>query len=291
MAEERRLNRELRAALKDAMQVSEMLRPTDQFDVELQLSRLPQISSISSLRLKNPGEYRVDTTLEENTTWVVSLAEIQHLARTMDIDMSELETNVTAIHAANTGNTGLGIATEPDLWRIRLLDDAMHIDSLSDISVPLDQLVNLHITPARVLIVENLISLLTLPAMDDAVAIFGRGNSVPELAKLPWLHDAEVYYWGDLDIHGLRILHILRAAGVEATSILMDLSTLQQFQDLWAAEATPFTGTLNLLTTAETKAFEYLQAHPGTRLEQERIDWSHVLEVLRDRGLLSEPLD
>lgn len=97
LAEERRLNRELRAALKDAMSVSEILRPTDQFDVELQLSRLPQISSISSLRLKNPGDYRVETVLEENTTGTVSFETIQQLARTMDIDMSELEVNVNAV--------------------------------------------------------------------------------------------------------------------------------------------------------------------------------------------------
>lgn len=97
LAEERRLNRELRAALKDAMQASTMLRATHQFDVQLQLSRLPQIASISSLRLKNPGDYRVEAVLEENSTGIVSLEEIQQLARTMDIDMTELETNVNAM--------------------------------------------------------------------------------------------------------------------------------------------------------------------------------------------------
>ena len=87
LAEERRLHRQLRAALKDALQISEQVRPTDQYDVELQLSRLPQIASVSALRLNNPGDYRVETQLEENHMGVVSLAEIQQLARTMDIDM------------------------------------------------------------------------------------------------------------------------------------------------------------------------------------------------------------
>src|SRR5699024_6998680 len=108
---------------------------------------------------------------------------------------------------------------------------------------------------------------------------------------LPWLASADVYYWGDLDTHGLRILHTLRAAGVDATSLLMDLPTLQQFHDLWAQETKPFTGDLDRLTTSEAAAYDYLRTHPGTRLEQERIDWSQVLEVLRARGFVFERLD
>src|SRR5699024_12466684 len=40
LAEERRLNRELRAALKAAMGLSDTVRPTDEHNVALQLSRL-----------------------------------------------------------------------------------------------------------------------------------------------------------------------------------------------------------------------------------------------------------
>ena len=114
LTEERRLNRELRAALKDAMRASEVVRATTEFDVEFQLSRLPQISSISSLRLKNPGDYRVETSLEENSTGIVSLEEIQQLARTMDIDMTELETNVnTMITEHGTATIGEVLAGFP----------------------------------------------------------------------------------------------------------------------------------------------------------------------------------
>ena len=76
LAEERRLHRQLRAALKDALQISEQVRPTDQYDVELQLSRLPQIASVSALRLNNPGLPGRDPT-GRNHMGVVSLAEIQ----------------------------------------------------------------------------------------------------------------------------------------------------------------------------------------------------------------------
>ena len=97
LAEERRLNRQLRTALKDALAISEHVRPTAQYDVELQLSRLPHIASVSALRLNNPGDYRVETDLEENPTGHISLTEIQQLARTMDIDMHELESNINDV--------------------------------------------------------------------------------------------------------------------------------------------------------------------------------------------------
>lgn len=111
LAEERRLNRELRAALKEALQVSDYVHPTDEYDVELQLSRLDQISSISALRLKNPGDYRVDDVVEENLTGIVSLAEIQELARTMDIDMHELQSNVNDV-VGEHGTASIGEVLE-----------------------------------------------------------------------------------------------------------------------------------------------------------------------------------
>lgn len=97
LAEERHLSRQLRAALKEALHVSDHVRPTEEYDIELHLSRLDQISSISALRLKNPGDYRIQAIIEENRTGTVSLAQIQELARTMDIDMHELESNVNDV--------------------------------------------------------------------------------------------------------------------------------------------------------------------------------------------------
>lgn len=198
---------------------------------------------------------------------------------------------VQQLHTANTGRTDLGIRPLPELWRIRLLDETMWFDGLSDLTAPVEQLAQLQLVPARVLIVENLISLLTMPPMKNTVAIFGKGTAVSGLARIPWIHVAQVFYWGDLDTHGFGILHSLRASGIETTSLLMDLATLQQFEDLWVAEAKPFRGTLPLLTTAESQTLQYLQDHPGTRLEQERIDWSYVVDTLSDRGLLTDQLD
>lgn len=198
---------------------------------------------------------------------------------------------VTQLHMANTGRSDLGLQSAPERWRIRLLDQAMWLQSLSDITAPVDELARLNVTPAKILIVENLTSLLTLPPMAETVAIFGQGTAVSGLTRIPWIHAAEVYYWGDLDTHGFRILQSLRSAGIETSSLLMDAATLQHFQDLWVTETKPFAGELGLLTLSEAEAFDYLRENPGTRLEQERIDWSYVLDTLRAHGLLTDGLD
>lgn len=114
LAEERRLNRELRAALKAAMGLSDIVRPTDEHNVALQMSRLDRISSISGLRLKNPGDYRVTQIAATNRTSTVSMAELQQLARSMDIDMHELESNVnTVIGDHGTASIGEVLAEFP----------------------------------------------------------------------------------------------------------------------------------------------------------------------------------
>ena len=201
------------------------------------------------------------------------------------------ESLVLQLHVAHTGYPDLGLKAEPKRWRIRLLDEDLWLHGLSDITAPTTQLAALDITPRHVLIVENLISLLTLPPMQQTVAIFGQGKAITGLAGIPWIHDATVHLWGDLDSHGFHILHLGRAAGIEMSSLLMDLPTLEAFQDLWVTEAQTFRGDLGLLTSEERRVVDYLREHTGTRLEQERIEWAYVLEVLRAQGLLTDRLD
>lgn len=183
------------------------------------------------------------------------------------------------------------IRAEPERWRIRILDDRLWISRLSDITAPVDQLATLDLAAQNVLIVENLISLLTLPAMPQTVAVFGKGTAVTGLARVPWIHTANVYYWGDLDTHGFRILHSLRVAGIVTGSLLMDLPTLEAFADLWVTESKPFQGELEFLTLKERAAFDCLREHRGTRLEQECIDWAYVLDTLDAHGLRPDRLD
>ena len=59
-------------------------------------------------------------------------------------------------------------------------------------------------------IVENEINFLAFPRVEDSLLIFGSGYGVGRLKALKWLHECELYYWGDIDVHGLAILDSVR---------------------------------------------------------------------------------
>ena len=187
---------------------------------------------------------------------------------------------VQRLHYAASGRSDLGLAAKPDLVRVRFLDPALTPGGLTDISAPLEQLAALRIVPRTVFILENLETVLALPTISDAVAVHGAGYAVDRVERLPWVRDAEVIYWGDLDSHGFAILNRLRSSGISAQSVLMDTATLDAHADLCVVEPTPNAGILNYLTAAELKTAGLLAERGNIRLEQERIDWRYALAAL-----------
>lgn len=185
---------------------------------------------------------------------------------------------VETLHRAGTGSTGLGLHEPSPLVRMRVLDPALSLAGLADVSAPVDDLAALRICPQQVFVLENLATVLAMPDVPGAVAIHGGGHRVDFIAHLPWAQ--RVTYWGDLDSHGFAILHRLRARGVEATSALMDADTLLAHRDLWVADPEPNTGVFILLTPDEKATLQLLSAQGNARLEQERIPWEYALAKL-----------
>lgn len=72
-----------------------------------------------------------------------------------------------------------------------------------------------------ILITENKDSALFFPEITAGIVIEGNGNAVTRLARIPWIVACpRIFYWGDLDAHGLAILDRLRSTGIDAESIL-----------------------------------------------------------------------
>lgn len=84
----------------------------------------------------------------------------------------------------------------------------------------------------RVFITENKVNGLTFPPVLDALVVFGLGYGVESLAGVPWLHDVQLFYWGDIDAHGFRILAAFRTAFPSVRSMLMDGTTLATNRNL-----------------------------------------------------------
>ena len=113
--------------------------------------------------------------------------------------------------------------------------------------------------------------------------LWGKGFEVDRVGSVPWLANADVAYWGDLDTHGFAILNQLRAWLPQTRSLLMDRETLMAHRDRWVAEASPAMSRIDRLTADEQDLYQDLvtdRLGERVRLEQERIDWGWVTQRL-----------
>lgn len=171
---------------------------------------------------------------------------------------------------------------EPHLL-VRFLDPQVQRQFASpwaECSIPLHTLAEMNVRPARVLIVENKVNLLTLPMMPHTLGMGALGYGVTELRLINWLQHAQITYWGDVDVDGFKILSHLRKIFPQTKSLLMDRATLQRWRDeigerVQPKPSEPPPG----LTAAERDAFENCTTQ-GWRIEQEKIPQSQVLTVL-----------
>jgi hypothetical protein len=174
--------------------------------------------------------------------------------------------------------TGLGLLAKPSTVRLRCDPLVLGLPApLSEGTFRLDELAALNPSVRTAVIIENETTYLTVPIPDGGVVIWGKGFEVDRVGALPWLRDAAVHYWGDLDTHGIAILDMLRAWLPRARSFLMDRETLLAHRERWVVEATPTSARLDRLDPVEANLYDDLVADRfgvRVRLEQERIDWS-----------------
>lgn len=193
----------------------------------------------------------------------------------------------STIDAKRTGASAFdaryGLRSRPPLLRMRILDPALRLQGLSDLTVPVRELGELKLGARRVFVTENEINGLAFPDAESAVVIFGLGYGLDRLAMLPWLHDADLFYWGDIDTHGFAILAKLRAHFPHAVSLLMDRETLMAHRSLWVQEQEPSAGELATLTAPEISLYDDLRRNrlgDRVRLEQERIAYGWLQGAL-----------
>jgi hypothetical protein len=153
--------------------------------------------------------------------------------------------------------------------------------------------------PQIVVISENKDTAIHFPPLDGAISVEGVGRGGATAAAIDWLRDAPaVFYWGDMDADGLEILDGFRAAGIAATSILMNLNayeTWERFGTNTDARGNPLKvrdpRAVPHLTVEEAALYHHLinpawQRH--RRIEQERIPLdvaaAEVHRLLTSRG-------
>jgi hypothetical protein len=177
--------------------------------------------------------------------------------------------------------------------RIRILDKRIaknHLSGLSDIEVTEEEFITMEIPCEIVFIVENktnfsnLMNFLTLPQMENTIGIFGSGFKVSNLKNALWLSDKKIFYWGDIDTHGLQILSQIRGYFRNTKSIMMDFKTLYAFKEDWGKGEPTTVINLPNLNSEEQELFRFVKADNinTIRLEQEKISQAYVLNQIEN---------
>jgi hypothetical protein len=170
------------------------------------------------------------------------------------------------------------------LIRFRLLDRTLITKygfPVNDFSLPISEFNQLTLEGHHCFITENLMNFLTLPDLENSFAIFGSGYGVQSLKFTQWLSRCPIFYWGDLDADGFKILSQLRSYFPQVISIMMDTKTFETFQEFSVSVPATKSENLQHLTSEEANLYNYLVIHQK-RLEQERIMQDYVDRVLHN---------
>jgi hypothetical protein len=170
---------------------------------------------------------------------------------------------------------------EPQI-RFRVLDPVLrselHLIAM-DMALPLSQFRDLEWPAMNVVVVENKMTFLTLPVLPRALGVWGGGGAAELLTSVRWLARCQLFYWGDLDVHGFHILSRLRRAFPSLASVMMDEATLTQFRGFAVSAKESGYESVAGLTSDEQLVYEHIQLN-RLLLEQEKVPHSHAVAQL-----------
>lgn len=178
-----------------------------------------------------------------------------------------------------------GLARDQPLIRLRILDPALAIQGLDDLSLPLSGFARLRLDLETVFITENKTNGLAFPPFPRAAVIFGLGYGLQSLAGIEWLKPLRIFYWGDIDTHGFAMLSQLRGYYPQTRSLLMDRDAVDAFRRFCVEEDENKRETHELpnLTEEENRLYRDLAENRlgiHLRLEQERIGYGYLKQRL-----------
>lgn len=184
-------------------------------------------------------------------------------------------------------NRRYGFREKPIRIRFRILDSTrtlLPLDVEQDLTLDAETFCRLDPSVSTVFITENETNFLAFPSVPDSMIVFGAGYGFDMLGKASWLHDRNIFYWGDIDTHGFSILSSARRQLPHIQSILMDEQTLLRHVEFLVTEDYPHPSeTLPHLNSDEQALYTKLKQHAfsqNCRLEQERIDWHYACEAI-----------
>lgn len=212
--------------------------------------------------------------------------------RTVLSDLLDCQLDPQRVNSSRprTDLTGrFGFRDKPQYIRFRMLGTATgRFGAFSELSVRAAELASVAPPSLTVYVVENEITYLAFPSIDDAMVVYGGGYALTTLHQLAWLDGRDIVYWGDIDTHGFSMLDRLRSRFPHVRSMLMDRTTLLAHETQWVREERPINTRLERLTSDEADLYRDLVEDtigPSLRLEQERVRFSSILKASGCREL------
>jgi len=179
-------------------------------------------------------------------------------------------------------------APTPNIY-VRSLDKTKTIGGLQELMVTAEQLARLEVSFSRIFFTENKLNGFVFPEVEDGLIIFGAGNGVvAESETIPWLVRKEkLWYWGDIDRDGFRILSRVRERYPQVRSFLMGKELAKKYSYFMTADKGKAGEMPSNLTGQEQDCWRYLAEQPMemSRLEQEKIPLYEVKGFLQSCGI------
>jgi hypothetical protein len=183
----------------------------------------------------------------------------------------------------NDLSIALGLKRKPFLFSMRFLDSLLsdrYMSGVNHFAVASEDLQRVNWKINKIILVENETNLYLLPNLPDTLAIFSSGKALHLLKDIGMFHEAQPYYWGDLDEEGFVMLNDIRGYYPSIQSILMDEDTVRLHELQMHSQPYSYRNiTLERLSEIESIAYQLLQSANG-RIEQEQLHQDYVLNRL-----------
>ena len=234
----------------------------------------PQIMNVVDklLLLEDRSGFLRSISVPVHTKWL-KLRQYLLLGLLRSIDPDRFSADVADLE------TAFFLFRKPLLFPIRWLDEERCRTEANGhvlTALPVEGMRRLLWSVEEVWLVENETNLHLLPQRSGAVAVFGFGKALSLLKDIPLFQRSRLFYWGDLDEDGFRMLASFRSMYPHAISFCMDPETVAAHQAEMVDQPQRYRpGIPEGLTLAEVDAFERLRGING-RIEQERIRLDHL---------------
>ena len=175
--------------------------------------------------------------------------------------------------------------------RFKVLDEQVKLKyhfPIFDLTTPLSEFEQIDLQHHNCFITENKMNFLTLPSLANSFAIWGGGYRTTMLKSVSWLSSCSIFYWGDIDIDGFKILSQFRRYFPLTVSVMMNEDTFKTFEEFSVEVKQSEPEKLSNLTEEEYYLYSFV-SEQGKRLEQEHISQDFTIECLTRYLTLTNP--